>query len=205
MRQDSSIPEFWETRYRTAVTPWDAGRVPPRLAAFLADEKSGRTVLIPGCGSGYEVAAFAAAGHAVTAVDFSAAAVARARQNLGLLADRVLLGDFFAVDLPLAGFDLVYERTFLCALPRRLWTDYARRVAGLTREGGRLAGFFYFDNNEKGPPFGLKAGELESLLGPYFVRLVDENVPAEESVDVLAGKERWQVWRRLSNHINNVL
>ena len=205
MKQDSSRPEFWETRYLTAVTPWDAGRVPPRLAAFLADEKPGRTVLIPGCGSGYEVAAFAAAGHAVTAIDFSAAAVARARQNLGPLAGRVMLGDFFAVDLPLAAFDLVYERTFLCALPRHLWTAYARRVARLTSEGGRLAGFFFFDSNEKGPPFGLKAGELESLLGPYFARPVDESVPAEESVDVLAGKERWQVWQRLSNNFNSML
>ena len=200
MKQDSSLPEFWETRYRSAVTPWDAGRVPPRLATFLADEAPGRTVLIPGCGSGYEVAAFANAGHAVIAIDFSAAAVARARQHLGPLGKHVIQGDFFDAELPIGGFDLVYERTFLCALPRRLWADYVRRVAQLTAAGGRLAGFFYFDNAEKGPPFGLKTGELEILLGPHFVRLGDEGVPAQESVDVLAGKERWQTWKRLQDN-----
>ena len=197
MTQDSSSPDFWETRYRADATPWDAGGVPQRLATFLATENSHRKkVLVPGCGSGYEIAAFAKAGHAVTAIDFSEAAVARTRQVLGALAGHVILGDFFAAQLPTAGFDLIYERTFLCALPRRLWPDYARRTASLLRPGGCLAGFFFFDTNESGPPFGLKTGELEALLTPHFVRIADEPIAPEESVSVLAGKERWQVWQR---------
>src|SRR6266853_1598818 len=48
------------------------------------------------------------------------------------------------------------ERAFLCALPRRLWPSYARRLFELLRPEGRLAGFFYFDDGERGPPFGLK-------------------------------------------------
>ena len=201
MKQDSSIPDFWETRYRTAVTPWDAGGVPHRLGIFLATETSGKTVLIPGCGSGYEIAAFAAAGHQVTAIDFSEAAVTRARQGLGALAERVIYGDFFTAELPIVGFDLVYERTFLCALPRRLWRAYARRTALLIRPGGWLAGFFFFDANDKGPPFGLRSGELEALLTPYFQRTTDEPIAPEESISVLAGKERWQVWVRNTNEI----
>src|SRR4051812_36873847 len=99
MAQDSSLPDFWETRYQAGVTPWDAGRVPPRLASFLAKEMSGRVadkVLIPGCGSGYEVAAFAEKGFEVTAIDFSQTAVQRAKAGLGKFADRVILTDFFA-------------------------------------------------------------------------------------------------------------
>jgi hypothetical protein len=132
----------------------------------------------------------------VTAVDFAAAAVERTKQQMGPLPGRVILGDFFAVDLPEAGFDLIYERTFLCALPRRLWADYAARVAWLLRPGGELAGFFYFAVKDTGPPYGLKEGELQGLLAPYLVCIADEPIPGEQSVPVLAGGERWQMWKR---------
>jgi thiopurine S-methyltransferase len=103
------------------------------------------------------VRAFAEAGHDVIAVDFAPAAVERARQTLGPFAHLVHLADFFEFD-PGAPFDLVYERAFLCALPRRIWPRYAPRVAELLQPSGRLAGFFYFDDGERGPPFGLKSG-----------------------------------------------
>lgn len=196
MKQDSSLPFFWDTRYEKGDTPWDAGGIPPRLAAFLRDEPPGRRVLIPGCGSGYEIAAFAKAGHDVTAIDFSSAAVERARRPLGPLAERVVFGDFFRADFAPDAFDLIYERTFLCALPRRLWPHYVRRMAALLESGGRLAGFFLFDDSEKGPPFGLKMGELEALLSARFHRTSDEPVPKQQSVTVLADKERWQIWKR---------
>jgi hypothetical protein len=108
--------------------------------------------------------------------------------------DRVRYGDVFA---PIAGapFGMVYERAFLCALPRRLWTDWGRRMAQLVEAGGLLAGFFYFDAGERGPPFPLHAtGELAALLEPAFRRIEDAAVP--DSIDVFRGKERWQVWER---------
>jgi SAM-dependent methyltransferase len=128
----------------------------------------------------------------VVAVDFSPAAVAAARAVLGEHAGRVRCDDFFTVEAG-GGFDLVYERAFLCALPRRLWAQYAGRVAALLQPGGLLAGFFFFDEGERGPPFGLKAGELEALLAPRFDRLEDRAV--DDSLPVFAGRERWQVWR----------
>ena len=77
LKQDAAKPEFWEKRFRENFTPWDAGRVPSDLERFLRSEPRGRRVLIPGCGSGYEVRAFAEAGHDVIAVDFAPAAVER--------------------------------------------------------------------------------------------------------------------------------
>ena len=170
--------------------------MPRRLREFLATTApQARGVLIPGCGSGYEVVAFAEAGWEVTAIDFSEAALERARANAGVYAGRIRFGDFFSAALPLAGFDLVYERTFLCALPRPLWPAYGPRVAALLAPGGTLTGFFFFDSNERGPPFGLAAGQIESLLAPNFERMVDQPIPASDSVEVLAGRERWQEWR----------
>jgi SAM-dependent methyltransferase len=190
-RQDASQPEFWEKRFRENFTPWDAGGTPSALAQFLKTEPRGRRVLIPGCGSGYEVRAFADAGHEVLAVDFAPAAVERARKILGPLSERVRLADFFESDFG-AAFDLVYERAFLCSLPRPLRPRYAQRAMELLGSEGRIAGFFFFEDGERGPPFGFKSGELERLLGRRFERIVDMAV--SDSIPIFAGKERWQVW-----------
>ena len=194
MASDSSKPEFWDTRYCDGVTPWDAGRVPPKLAQWLRAQAAGRRVLVPGCGSGYEVRAFAEHGDDVLGIDFSDAAIDAAHRALGELAARVRKADFFALDTP--PFELVYERTFLCALPPRERPRWARRIAELVRVGGLLAGFFYYGEGERGPPFGITAQELHALLDPAFALLEDQAVPAAQSVPVLAGNERWQVWRR---------
>jgi SAM-dependent methyltransferase len=192
-REDAAKPEFWEKRFREGVTPWDAGKIPAALEQFLKTEPRGRRVLIPGCGSGYEGRAFAEAGFETLAIDFAPAAVERAQRILGPIAHLVRLEDFFEFDFE-RPFDLVYERAFLCALPRRLWPRYAPRVSQLLRPEGRLAGFFYFDDGERGPPFGLKVGELETLLGDRFERSADAEVG--DSIPIFAGKERWQIWSR---------
>jgi SAM-dependent methyltransferase len=191
-KENPAQPQFWEKRFRESVTPWDAGGIPSALKQFLDRELRRGRVLIPGCGSGYEVRAFVEAGYEVLAVDFAEAALERARRILGPLADRVRLADFFEFDFE-TPFDLVYERAFLCALPRRLWPRYAPRVSQLLKPEGRLCGFFYFDDGERGPPFGLKTGELEALLNARFARMADAAVA--DSMPIFQGKERWQVWK----------
>lgn len=190
-REDAAKPEFWEKRFRENFTPWDAGRAPAQLEKFLKTEPRGARVLIPGCGSGYEVRAFAEAGHEVLAIDFAPAAVERAQRVLGPLSERVRLADFFEFGLG-KPFDLIYERAFLCSLPRVLRPRYAQRAPELLGNRGRIAGFFFFEDGERGPPFGLRSGELETLLGGSFVRT--EDVAVEDSIPIFAGKERWQVW-----------
>ena len=194
MAQDSSKPEFWEERYRGGVTPWDADGVPAALREWLPLQPRGLRVLIPGCGRGHEVRCFAEQGHRVLAIDFSDAAIEEARTRLGSLSGSVRKADFFA--LSERNFDLVYERTFLCALPRKLWPQWGMRNAELLRPGGRLAGFFFFDDNERGPPFGTSQKTLDGLLAKSFAKEEDRAIPAGQSVAVLAGRERWQVWKR---------
>ena len=106
-------------------------------------------VLIPGCGAAYEVAALAARGCEVLAIDYSAVAIERARETLGTeLGRRVMQADFFAFDA--APFDWIYERAFLAALPLRLWAAWGRRCAQLLRPGGSMAGFFFVDGRRPG-------------------------------------------------------
>jgi SAM-dependent methyltransferase len=196
MTAPAAQPDFWNPRYESGRTPWDFGGVPAAVTDYLAVHPGGGRVLIPGCGSGYEVAAFSAAGYDALAIDFSPAAVAHAQHRLGEpLARRVVLGDFFRHDFG-GAFDLVYERTFLCALPPELRPAYAQRMAQVMRPGGSLAGFFYFENTplDDGPPWGLAPGAVEKLLGENFTRIRDQAVG--DSLPIFAGKERWQEWRR---------
>ena len=193
-RRDPGEPGFWDLRYEARFAPWDAARVPQRLRAFLAGRAPEGNVLVPGCGSARDVALFAESGWSVLGIDFSAAALAAAQAAIGAHAARLRLGDFFA-PIAEAPFALVYERAFLCALPRRLWRDWGKRVAELVGPGGLLAGFFYFDEGDRGPPFALHSqSELDALLDESFERVEDE--PVADSIPVFQGKERWQVWRR---------
>jgi SAM-dependent methyltransferase len=193
MAQDSSLPEFWDTRYRSGVTPWDAGGVPPQVTRWLGTLPRSR-VLVPGCGAGYEVRAFAQAGHDVLGIELSDAAIEAASRVLGPLAAHVRKADYFVFET--ARFDIVYERAFLCALPRRMWPRWAERTAALLRPGGALAGFFFFDDNERGPPFGISPPRLEELLRPLFCLETSSEIAPAESIEVFKAKERWQVWRR---------
>jgi len=195
MAQDSSLPDFWETRYHDNVTPWDAGRSPRDLLDFAQTLPTGARILIPGCGSGYEVMDLSRLGFDVLAIDFSQAAVDRARALLGAQSALVQFADFFAFDVGPPPLDVVYERAFLCALPRKLWQAYADRMAELLQPSKLLAGFFFYRDSPRGPPFGTSPAELHQLLDPTFELIEDR--PAADSLAVFEGGERWQVWRRL--------
>lgn len=217
--RDPRSPDFWDERFARGFTPWDRGGVPQALIEFAERSPRPLTTLIPGCGTAYELAYLARLGWDATAIDFSPAAVASARTALASLtatppaagataaasatptaaaataelAARVIEADFFTYQ-PAQPLDLIYERAFLCALPRAMWPQVAVRWAALLPSGASLAGFFFFDGAPKGPPFGITPQELDALLTPHFERIDDQ--PVSDSVPVFQGKERWQHWRR---------
>ncbi|MFM0740680.1 methyltransferase domain-containing protein [Paraburkholderia xenovorans] len=191
--RDPNSPTFWDERFERRFMPWDQAGVPAAFTAF-AGRHSGAAVLIPGCGSAYEALWLVAQGNPVRAIDFSPAAVAAAREQLGAQhATLVEQADFFAYEPPFEPA-WIYERAFLCALPLARREDYARRMAELLSPGALLAGFFFIGATPKGPPFGIERAELDALLTPYFDLIEDEAVG--DSLPVFAGRERWLTWRR---------
>ena len=164
------------------------------MRSFLDCAKPPGRVLIPGCGSGYEVQAFHDAGFEVTAIDFSSAAVERAARLLGPLRRRVIEGDFFTHDFSGQEFDLIYERTFLCSLPPERWPAYARRMAELLETGKLLAGLFLYGEEAEPPPFPITEMQAAELLGDQFELIHSE--PVSDSLLLFQGMERWQEWRR---------
>lgn len=189
-----SQPQFWNERYKSGTTPWDFGGVPKQLKDYLAARPPAGRALIPGCGAGYEVTAFAKAGYDVTGIDFSVHAVELARQNVGPeLADRVLQGDFFTFDFSGAPFDLIYERTFFCAITPDLRELYVQRMKSLLKPGGSLIGFFYLGEERDGPPFQLHDRDHERLFRRNFLLVQDE--PSSQPHPLFGDNERWHEYR----------
>ena len=194
---DSFRTQFWVKRWERGKLPWDLGHIPPNLSSFLA--RTGLAparVLIPGCGSGYEVRAFHEAGYEVEAIDFSGPAVAHAREGLGPLGDRVIQGNFFKHDFGGKRYGLIYERGFLCSFTPAHWPEYASRIAELLLPGGRLVGLFLYGHEPEPPPFPLTDETAAALLGKSF-RLVNAESAAADSVPVYRGMERWQEWEKI--------
>ena len=197
--RDPAQPAFWDERYRAGFTPWDARGVPDALKRFVGRSRPGHRVLVPGCGSAYEAGYLDAQGFEVTAIDIAPEAVARARGILGdAAAGRVLKqADFFTLELDV---DWIYERALLCALPVRLWNDYAAAARRLLAPGSLLAGFFFVDESapepRRGPPFPAHRSEIEALFADAFLCVEDEVIPPAHSIPAFAGRERWMVWQR---------
>jgi len=96
--EDIFRTQFWVKRWEREKQSWDLGHIPPNLAAFpTRSSPASASVLVPGCGSGYEVRAFHEAGHDVEAIDFSGPAVAHARELLRPIGDRIIHRNFFNV------------------------------------------------------------------------------------------------------------
>lgn len=185
---------FWQPRYVAGATPWDFGGVPVALSRWLSAQSAAGRVLIPGCGAGHEVRAFHDAGWDVTAIDYAPAAVERAKAAFSDVETKISLADFFHDDFG-RDFDLIYERTFLCSMPRNRWPEYVARMAELLRDDGRLIGHFFFGESDDPPPYPLRGDETQqAFFAPAFTRLHDE--AAVDSLPMFVGRERWQIWQK---------
>jgi SAM-dependent methyltransferase len=136
--------EFWEQRFAEGNTPWDRGASSPQLGKWLSSGllKPCR-ILVPGCGSGYEVVELALAGFEVTGLDYADEAIARTH---GQLKDAGVDATLVQADAlawrPGRPFEAVYEQTCLCALYPDQWREYADQLYCWIVPGGKLYALF---------------------------------------------------------------
>ncbi|MSQ62822.1 MAG: methyltransferase domain-containing protein [Betaproteobacteria bacterium] len=164
---------FWDKRFAEGDTPWDRGAANPQLGIWLATGalKPCR-ILVPGCGSGYEVAVLAQAGFEVTALDYSPEAIARTRKLLdaeGLEAS-VVEADALAWQ-PEKPFDAIYEQTCLCALYPDQWREYADQLHRWLAPSGKLFTLFVqmlrpgaAEGKIEGPPYHCDIHAMRALF-----------------------------------------
>lgn len=166
--------QFWQQRFEAELTPWDRGAASPLLLRWLNDgELRPCRILVPGCGSGYEVQALASAGFDVTALDYAPAAIDRVRARLR---DAHLDARLIEVDVlryrPEQAFDAIYEQTCLCAIYPDSWVNYARQCSSWLRPNGRLYAAFAqvprasaAEGIIEGPPYHCDINAMRALFG----------------------------------------
>lgn len=191
----------WEKAWREEDTPWDKGEAAPPLREFLESPvggwlTSGR-VLVPGCGSGHDVRALAAAGAEVTGLDVSPTAIARAREIEPVGSEEYVAADLFSWRG--GRFDALWEHTCFCAIEPERRPAYAEAAAELIRPGGHLVGVFFLtpwdpDEERDPPPYEADRDEITAHLSPWFTFLEgwvpDRAYPEREGREWLAAFRR---------------
>ncbi|KAF2832688.1 S-adenosyl-L-methionine-dependent methyltransferase [Ophiobolus disseminans] len=164
----------------------------------LKDDGTRRKALIPGCGKGYDVALLASYGYDAYGLEVSTHAAERAREYLKEAAEgglegenrvkdggvgrgvmECLCGDFFEGGwlaetgediIGEGGFDVIYDNTFLCALPPSLRPAWAERTSALLAPDGLLVCLEFPTHKpaaSQGPPWSLPPTvHLELLKRP---------------------------------------
>lgn len=216
----SSLPDVlakagWEGTWVHGVTPWDAKRSPPILEQLLKGEgpalpKEGK-VLVPGAGSGYDAFSFAKGSphFAVTGLDIAPTAVKRCKdlqaadaevKDLPISRLRFLQGDFFNLGAGEEGtFDLLWDYTFMTALPPTMWEQWAAGVSKALKPGGQVVCLIFpVADFEGGPPFAVQPPQLVELLEKQqgMQKCYLEPVPKELSHKARAGREWLGIWKK---------
>ncbi|WP_300542368.1 methyltransferase domain-containing protein [Maricaulis sp.] len=157
----------WDTRFRDDDTPWERPDLHPAVADWTqaGELAAGCSVIIPGCGRAPELGHFARMGLAATGADISPTAIAWQRTQLAEAGATATLieGDVLAWR-PEAPADLVYEQTFLCAIPPRLREAYEHAVFDWLKPGGHLLALFMQKEEKGGPPYGCSLEAMRILF-----------------------------------------
>lgn len=161
----------WEGLYTANDMPWEKGEAAPGLVDFLATNPAlprGR-VLVPGCGTGHDVRAWAKAGFEVTGVDLAPSAIrlCEERTRAAGLTARFQAGNFLD-DPATETFDWVFEHTLFCAINPSRRNDYVAAVQRRLKPGGNFLAVHYMIRDTEGPPFGCVQQELMERFSPRF-------------------------------------
>ncbi|CAH1767969.1 2756_t:CDS:2, partial [Entrophospora sp. SA101] len=186
------------------VTPWNNNRPSPALIDLVEVKKfelpEGKG-LVPGCGQGYDVFYLANEKRHITGLDLSETVIDQAIQlqkNKAIDSSiaTFIAGDFFKLS-PTEKFQLVYDYTFLCALPPTLRESWASKMAELISPGGVLIALIFpiwsASDHEGGPPYALNLEIYQELLENDFTKeYFDPDCPSYEH---RKGYEAMSVWR----------
>nr|GAT54787.1 S-adenosyl-L-methionine-dependent methyltransferase [Mycena chlorophos] len=169
------------------------------------DFKTTGRALVPGCGGGYDAIYLGTLGFETTGLDISPTALEIARQRVPEGVNvQFEQHDFFSLKVfEEEKFDLVYDYTFFCAIPRNLHAGWGSQMRQLVKPGGYLITLVFPIVPEpdilNGPPWPVRPSLYdEPLQGPQggeWEKVVDR-VP-NTSVPGHIDHEHLIVWRKL--------
>ena len=222
----------WDGLWQEGIekgTRWDVGHAEPELVyevkeGILKPKTETARALVPGCGRGYAVKALAELGYSqAVGLELSAKAVQIAQEDSPHPAAKYLEGDFFKTSPDRLGgeaFDLIFDSTFLCAIPPTLREQWASQMVSLLKNDGGLLAMNVFPVARdpqapeigldgpfgEGPPYRLSLQLVKTLFKPFdkeMKLILCKEVPIErQSRAPLPGKwgdtitEHLMVWER---------
>jgi SAM-dependent methyltransferase len=180
---------YWNNRWENSETGWDIGYASPAIVCYMQQvPRKDIAILIPGCGNAYEAAYLVEQGFInITLIDIAPEAVNRLKAKfIDFPQVNVLCEDFFEHQ---GQYDLVIEQTFFCAISPDRRPDYARKMADLLKNSGKIIGLLFNINFEKqGPPFGGSVSEYETTFTPCFdiktMALCHNSIPPRKNSEV---------------------
>lgn len=163
--------QYWDQRYQNRETRWDIGYPSTPLKEYIDQLEDKRlSILIPGCGNGYEAGYLLDNGFTdLTLIDISPTLTSSLEKKLKPYLGKqvqIITGDFFEQK---GKYDLILEQTFFCALPPSFRPAYIQQMHNLLKPGGKLVGVLFnrlFE--EAGPPFGGTVEEYRELFKNRF-------------------------------------
>ncbi|THU54242.1 hypothetical protein C4D60_Mb10t22970 [Musa balbisiana] len=193
----------WEKCWEEGLTPWDLGQATPAVLQLVKTGTLPRgRVLVPGCGSGYDVVAIAGPERYVVGLDISTSAVEKAKELSSSLPNAnqftFVATDFFTWQ-PTEKFDLIFDYTFFCAIDPCLRPAWAQKIQEFLKPDGELITLIYLiSGQEGGPPYNTTVADYEQVLNPVGFKAlsVEDN---ELAVKPRKGNEKLGRWKRLSN------
>lgn len=191
---------YWEDIYAKDAASWDLRSATPVFLDFLSNDllKNKKSILILGCGYGYDAIAAAKRGFEVTAIDFSESAISFAEK---LALEEQVKVNFIVKDLFKLGtefnnkFDIVYDYVTYCAINPARRKEYSEKVFMLLNTTGLfLIIFFPIENRKGGPPFAVDSVEAEH----FFTRELELLISTDKinSIKPRKGRELLQIYRK---------
>jgi len=193
-------PVDWRQAWKAKRTPWDAGASPPALRSLLERGvvPAGR-ILVPGCGSGYDLATLAREDREVVGIDLSDEARHAFLDAHPDPPGRVVyeVTDFFSY-APAEGFDFAWDYTFFCALDPDQRSAWGAAMKRLVKPSGTLATLLFpFEDpisTREGPPWPINTDLVRGFIEDGFEAI--EAVEIQQTHPGREGRERLALWRR---------
>jgi SAM-dependent methyltransferase len=184
---------YWSSRYSNNTAGWDTGSVTDPIKEYI-DQLTDKniTILIPGCGNGYEAEYLLQQGFTnITLIDISSLLCKQLEKKLAPHSSevKIICGDFFELQ---GQYDLIIEQTFFCALDPSLRKAYADKMHQLLKPGGKLVGVLFNRSFEGGPPFGGNEKEYRELFQDQFYIAI-----MEECYNSIAPRKRAELFVKL--------
>lgn len=192
--------QFWIKSWTDGRTAFNQQQYHDKLMQFFPqlNPQSGQSVLVPLCGKTIDMVWLAGLGLHVHGVELFSGAVedffsenklqpvekSQEHNFVKYFFQNILIscGDFFKLKKD-NGYDFIYDRAALVALPASMRKNYAQVIKQSLKRGGKYLLIIYEYDQSKmdGPPFSIRDDEIQSLYADQFsIKLMEIKKPSNE-------------------------